>query len=120
MGCFERSVGENRAALSVMGQRDDFVIQEVEAHGNCLNGELIQRCFDKGKAIRLVAEHYGVDISDTIGFGDSMNDLTMIETVGTSLCMGNGSETLKKLSDHILPSVEEDGLAEGFALLGLI
>ncbi|MBQ6559499.1 MAG: HAD family hydrolase [Erysipelotrichaceae bacterium] len=98
----------------------DFVIQEVKEHGNCLNGELIHRSFDKGKAIRLVAQHYGADISDTIGFGDSMNDLTMIETVGTSLCMGNGAQALKEISDLILPSVTEDGLAEGFELLKLI
>ena len=98
----------------------DFVIQEVKEHGNCLNGELIHRSFDKGKAIRLVAEHYGVDMKDTVGFGDSMNDLTMIETVGTSLCMGNGAEALKKISDHVLPDVEHDGLAYGFEMLELI
>ena len=98
----------------------DFVIQEVREHGNCLNGELIHRSFDKGKAVRMVAEYYGLPISETIGFGDSMNDLTMIETVGTSLCMGNGAEKLKQLSDHVLKNVEEDGLYEGFELLGLI
>ena len=98
----------------------DFVIQEVKEHGNCINGELIHRSFDKGKAIRLVAAHYGVDIADTVGFGDSMNDMTMIETVGTSLCMGNGAQALKDISDFILPSVKEDGLAKGFELLGLI
>ncbi len=98
----------------------DFVIQEVKEHGNCLNGELIHRSYDKGKAIRLVARHYGVDLSDTIGFGDSMNDLTMIQSVGTSACMGNGAEALKEISDLILPSVQEDGLAKGFELLGLL
>lgn len=98
----------------------DFVIQEVKEHGNCLNGELIHRSFDKGKAIRLVAEHYGVDIKDTIGFGDSMNDLTMTQTVGTSLCMGNGAKALMEISDIVLPSVKEDGLAKGFELLELI
>lgn len=98
----------------------DFVIQEVKEHGNCLNGELIHRSFDKGKAIRLVAEHYNVDIKDTIGFGDSMNDLTMIETVGVSVCMGNGAQALKDISDLILPSVKEDGLAKGFELLELV
>lgn len=112
--------GQLARAKEKYEDRYDFVVQEVQEHGNCLNGELIQRCFDKGKAIRLVADHYGQPISETIGFGDSMNDLTMIQTVGISLCMGNGSETLKKISDHVLPSVEEDGLAKGFELLELI
>lgn len=97
----------------------DFVIQEAVGHG-CLNGELINRCFDKGRAVEMVANHYGVNIEDTIGFGDWMNDLKMIETVGTSLCMGNGAQELKDISDYVLKNVEDDGLAQGFELLNLV
>ncbi|MCR4632883.1 MAG: HAD family hydrolase [Erysipelotrichaceae bacterium] len=98
----------------------DFVIQEVKEHGNCLNGELIHRSFDKGKAIKIVAKHYGVPLQDTVSFGDSMNDLTAIQTAGVSCCMGNGAKALKQISDHVLPDLKEDGLAYGFALLELI
>lgn len=100
--------------------RYDFVIQEVKEHGNCLNGELIYREFDKGRAVRMVADHYGISIEDTIGFGDSMNDLPMIKTVGTSLVMANGSEELKKISSYTVPSVRDDGIRKGFELLGLL
>ncbi len=96
-----------------------FVLQQVEAHG-CLNGELLNRCFDKGRGVRMVAEHFGADIGDTYGFGDSMNDLEMIQTVGTSVCMDNGHPELKKISDRICPSVDEDGLAKAFEELGLV
>ena len=37
----------------------------------------------------------------------------MMETVGTSLVMGNARPALKELADHIVPSVEEDGVAVG-------
>ena len=85
-----------------------------------LTDELINRRFDKGSGIRHVAEALGVPLADTVGFGDSMNDLEMIQTVGTGVCMANGSPQLKKLSDLVCPSVEEDGLAQGFRALGLI
>ena len=49
-----------------------------------------------------------------------MNDLEMIQTVGTSVCMANGAEALKKLADIVCPSVSEDGLAKAFADLKLI
>ena len=49
-----------------------------------------------------------------------MNDLEMIQTVHTSVCMENGAEALKEISDMVCPSVEEDGLAAGFARLGLV
>ena len=96
----------------------NFVVQDVAAH-NCLNGEVINRAFDKGKGVRIVAEAFGFDIADTIGFGDSMNDLEMIETVGTSVCMDNGSPALKQISDIVCPAVEADGLAWAFEKLGL-
>ncbi|MCR5837810.1 MAG: HAD family hydrolase [Lachnospiraceae bacterium] len=96
-----------------------FVVQEVKAH-SCINGELLNKKFDKGRGVRLVAEHFGLGMEDTIGFGDSMNDLEMIETVGTSVCMENGAEALKKISDIICPPVDKDGLAKGFELLELL
>lgn len=97
----------------------NFVVQEVSSHGGVLNGELINRRFSKGDGVRRVAEALGVPIKDTIGFGDSMNDLEMIETVGLSYCMENGSAALKGISDRICPAVEDDGLARAFEQLDL-
>lgn len=81
----------------------------------CLNGELINRKFDKGKGIQRLCAHLGVDIRDTFGFGDSMNDLEMVQTVGVSVVMENGNEQLKTMADYVCPRVEEDGLAKAFA-----
>jgi Cof subfamily protein (haloacid dehalogenase superfamily) len=97
----------------------NFCIQEVSAH-SCLNGELINRKFDKGRGILRICDFLQVPVEDTYGFGDSMNDLEMIKTVGTSVCMDNGAEALKEISDLVCPSVEEDGLAQAFEELGLI
>ena len=108
-----------REAEEKYGDRYDFVVQEIAAHANCANGELINRAFDKGKGIVRIAEYLNVPMEDTFGFGDSMNDLTMIKTVGTSVCMANGAQALKELSDLVVPSVAEDGLAAGFRQLGL-
>ena len=104
-----------RAALE---DQFNFLVQDVAAR-NCLNGEMINRRFDKGRGVRLMAEKLGFAIADTIGFGDSMNDLEMIETVGTSVCMDNGSPKLKAISKLVCPAVEQDGLAWAFEKLGL-
>ncbi len=108
-------------ARDLLEDKYNFCIQEItDPDHPCLNGELINRGFDKGRGVLHVCEHLGIPVEDTIGFGDSMNDLEMIETVGVSVCMANGSEKLKSLSDIVCPSVEEDGLAKEFAELGLI
>ena len=70
--------------------------------------------------ITKVADALGYALTDTIGFGDSMNDLEMAETVGYSVCMGNGSPALQAMSSYVCPSVEEDGLAIAFEKLGLV
>ena len=106
-------------ARQALEKNYNFVVQDVAAH-SCLNGELINRKFDKGRGVRIIAEAFGAGIEDTIGFGDSMNDLEMIETVGTSVCMDNGSPALKAKSDIVCPAVEEDGLYKAFEQLGLI
>lgn len=112
------SMDQLTPAREALEKNYNFVVQDVAAH-NCLNGEIINRAFDKGKGIRIVADTFGFDIKDTIGFGDSMNDLEMIETVGTSVCMDNGSPALKAISDIVCPSVDDDGLAWAFEKLGL-
>ncbi|MBR4549982.1 MAG: HAD hydrolase family protein [Oscillospiraceae bacterium] len=95
-----------------------FLVHDDPASG-CVNGELINRKFDKGSGVKRIAAAFGVELADTVGFGDSMNDREMVRTVGTSVCMANGSPALKELSDLVCPAVEEDGLAIAFAELGL-
>ncbi len=110
-------------AKAVLGDGFSFVVQDVQVGSStarCINGEIMDKAFNKGLGVKIICEKFGVPISDTIGFGDSMNDLEMIQTVGYSVCMANGSEKLKSLSDMVCPSVSEDGLAKAFAELKLI
>lgn len=96
-----------------------FCVQGVNRFG-LLNGELINRKFNKGLAVRRVCDYLGVPVEDTVAFGDSMNDLEMIETAGLGVCMGNGSPELKKRARAVCPPVDEDGLYRGFQQCGLI
>lgn len=101
---------------------DDFSVclHNIFRWDGIVHGELISRDFDKGSGIRRICRHLGVPLSATIGFGDSMNDLTMLETVGTSVCMGNGAQSVKDISHMVCPPMMEDGLAKGFRQLGLL
>ncbi len=113
-----RSIGQIEACRPPLERDFNFMIQDIPEYG-CVNGEMVDRAFDKGKGIIRIAERLGSELSDTIGFGDSRNDLEMMEVCGFSVCMGNGSEQLKKFADYVCPPVTEDGLAEAFRRLGL-
>ncbi|MBQ7069461.1 MAG: HAD family phosphatase [Synergistaceae bacterium] len=107
-------------AKKLLGDEFNFVIQELKEPVTCINGEIINKDFDKGKGVKIICEKFHEKIENTIDFGDSMNDLEMIQTVGKSVCMANGSEALKKIADIVCPSVKENGLAKAFADLDLI
>ena len=107
-------------AKKLLGNEFNFVIQELKEPVTCINGEIINKDFDKGKGVKIICEKFHEKLENTIGFGDSMNDLEMIQTVGKSVCMANGSEALKKIADIVCPSVKENGLAKAFADLDLI
>ncbi len=106
------------AAKAALGDSFVFLVQDLAA-ANCLNGEMINRQFSKGSGVERIAAALGADLKDTVGFGDSLNDLEMIKAVGTSVCMGDGSPALQALCDLVCPPVAEDGLARAFEELGL-
>ena len=82
--------------------------------GGFINGEVVNRKFDKGKAVERVCRYFGLPVQNSVAIGDSMNDREMLEAAGLSICMENGSEGLKKLADDICPSVKEHGIREAF------
>lgn len=119
MGFLCRKIEQVAAARAALEDAFHFCILSGPEEES-VNGELISHAFDKGKGIQRVCEYLGAEIRDTYGFGDSMNDLEMIQTAGTGVVMENGSEALKAYADYICPSVEADGLAQAFQKLGLI
>ena len=119
--CTEKSQLEE--PMAVLKDYFVFCVQNLEAVG-CLNGEVFGLDFNKGigirKLCRRLCEFLGKDVSDTIGFGDSMNDKEMFEAVGYSVCMENGHPEMKAMADYVCPAVGEDGLYQAFEKLGLI
>lgn len=115
------SPDRNRLELAKEKLEREFLIciQDPD-HQGIVNGEVINRQFDKGKAVERVCEYLQIPVEDSIAFGDSMNDKEMLETAGYSVCMGNGSDALKKIADEICPGVEQDGLYYSFLKLGLL
>ncbi len=115
------SRGEERLKEPMQELQDDFkfCIQDTDACG-ITNGELINKAFHKGLAVERLCQYLNVPQADTIAFGDSMNDLEMLQVTAVSVCMENGSPGLKEIADMVCPPVEKDGLYQGFQMLGLL
>lgn len=103
----------------VLGETFDFCIQEQDRSG-FINGELIKKEYNKGIALQKVCAYCGVPVENSVAYGDSMNDLEMMEAAGLSICMENGSERLKELADDICGTVSADGIYQSFRKYGLL
>ena len=67
---------------------------------------------DKGSGIEWVMTRLGLDKSQLVAFGDSGNDLPMRPCVGTFVTVDNASDEIKAISDIIVDSINEDGVAK--------
>ena len=65
-------------------------------------------------------DYLGIDLADTVAFGDGPNDYEMMEYVATSVAMGNASDDLKSLASFVTTAISEDGIYNGMKKLGLI
>lgn len=66
---------------------------------------------DKGSAVRKLALELNIDQEETMGIGDQLNDLSLIEYTGIGVAMENAVEELKKAADFITKSNDEHGVA---------
>ncbi len=80
-------------------------------HGASYNIELNTPTGNKGHALMRFAEQIGLTMSQVMAFGDSENDLTMLEKAGTGVAMGNALPQVKAAADLITCSNDEDGVA---------
>jgi hypothetical protein len=62
----------------------------------------------KAKAVAALARHWGIAQSETVAFGDDLNDIDMLSYAGTGVAMGNA----KAVSDFICLRNEDDGAAD--------
>lgn len=74
--------------------------------------EFMNKEVDKSKAIIRLCEILNIDIKDTMAVGDSYNDISMIETVGFGVAMGNAIEEVKNVAKFITDTNQNDGVAK--------
>lgn len=72
--------------------------------------DVISASSGKGAAIAKILAHYNLVPSQALAFGDSYNDIDMLQAVGTGVAMGNAADRLKEVADDICGHVSEDGI----------
>jgi Cof subfamily protein (haloacid dehalogenase superfamily) len=74
--------------------------------------EIVPTGINKGEAIKFLAQHYNIDISEVIAIGDDENDISMIMAAGLGVAMKNAKSCVKEVADYITSSNEENGVGK--------
>jgi Cof subfamily protein (haloacid dehalogenase superfamily) len=83
-------------------------------------GEIGPRGIHKGAAVEKVLQYHGCAVADSIAFGDSDNDRTMIAYAGLGIAMGNAADSLKAIADDVTDTARKNGIAKAFKKYGLV
>ena len=100
--------------MSALGEDYDF----MDHSGHVM--EMVPKGYSKASGIQAVCEMLGIDHADTYAFGDSINDVEMLEYVAHGVAMGNGTEAAKAAADYVTTDIHADGIYNGLKHFGLI
>ena len=82
--------------------------------------ELVPAGYSKGKGIDFLRNRLRVKPEDCFAFGDSRNDLPMLEHAGCSIAMGNAADDVKAVCSYVTDLPERDGIEKAMKHFGLI
>ncbi len=74
--------------------------------------ELMPSGVNKGLGVLEIAKLLKITPDEVMVFGDFENDKEMFETAGFRVAMGNASDEIKKLSDYVTDTNQNDGVAK--------
>ena len=105
----------NMKRLTEEYKKDYFIIN----HNNHLL-EFVPKPYNKAVGIKKMLEYTGIDRDDSYAFGDSFNDIDMLEYVKYGCVMGNGEEEIKKRLNYVTDDFDQGGIMNGLKKFGLI
>lgn len=77
------------------------------------NLELYAKDITKGSGILHALQALDIPVAESFAFGDGVNDIEMMQTVGLGIAMGNARPQVQDVAKEIVPSVDDDGVAWG-------
>ena len=74
----------------------------------------------KKVGIDIFCTHFGIDLTQTMAFGDGGNDIEMLKHVKIGVAMGNANPGVKLIADHVTDDVDNDGIWNALKHYGVL
>ncbi|NMF26164.1 HAD family phosphatase [Olsenella umbonata] len=75
--------------------------------------------WDKGDSVRLIADYLDVSLDEVVVFGDSENDLPMIEAVPDSVAVANSDKNVMRAARWKIPDSKSDSVAKAIESIAM-
>jgi hypothetical protein len=82
--------------------------------------EAVPKGFSKATGIQFLVDYLQGDLANCYAFGDSVNDMEMLQYVPHSIAMGNAFPQVKEVVEYCTTDIMENGIENGLAHYGLI
>ncbi|CAH2715053.1 Putative bifunctional phosphatase/peptidyl-prolyl cis-trans isomerase [Neobacillus rhizosphaerae] len=82
--------------------------------------DILPKGASKAVGIHKLLEVLDINIENSFAFGDGLNDLEMLTSIGTGIAMGNAVPEAKAAADVITTSSSKDGILNGLLQVGLL
>lgn len=73
--------------------------------------EILPEIIHKGNGLIQICKYLGLDVAQTMAFGDAENDIPMLRAAGLGVAMGNAAQPVKEAADYVTLSNNQDGIA---------
>lgn len=73
--------------------------------------EIVSKGITKSEALERIGNKLNINSTEMVAFGDQDNDIPMLNYVGLSMAMGNATDEVKRCSDYITMTNDENGVA---------
>ena len=113
------------SAKIVPGSRPEYAVKRLAWVFDAIRHEgvtieFVPKGFSKATGIQIITRALGVECQDILAFGDSNNDLDMLEYAGIGVAMGNGTPQIRERADYVTGSLENDGIWNALQHFGLL
>lgn len=72
--------------------------------------DIANSTISKGIAVEVIQKKYGISKSESMAFGDYLNDADLLKSCEESYCMKNGHPDLKAIAKYIADSNDDNGV----------
>lgn len=103
---------ENEESLAAIRRELESWDKLEITNSHPFNIEVNPKGISKASGLRQVCAMLGIEMSQVIAMGDSLNDVAMIREAGLGVAMGNAQEEVKRLADAVTGTNEEHGVAQ--------